>query len=295
MIILSLVCALAFASGGFSGKYLAAIGITSDNALKNHQKPLVSLLIAIVPILGILVILDKFHLTFLLPKIFPPTILIYLAGYFHEIIVGMGCFFLGLLLFLELGNKRFRPKIVQLLTAVAAISFSLSILLFFLQPVQALVAEPKIINGIVMQTTPYTCSPSSIATLARYTKRYPNLTEQDVVKLTKTNRFGTTTLSEIRAMSKLGLNPQYRHNLTIDDLIALNKPALLHVKEKKKTGKGVRFSHAVAFLSINPEKELILIGNPLYGIQIKTYRDFEQYWFGEAILVNLDKIRPSIS
>ncbi|MDJ0573102.1 MAG: peptidase C39 bacteriocin processing [Pleurocapsa sp. MO_192.B19] len=288
MLTLILVCALALAGGGIFGKNLAAIGITSDNALNNYQKPLVYLLIAIVPLLGILVILDKFHLASLLPKIFPPIILIYLAGYFNEIIVSMGCFFLGLLVFLELGGKRSRHKIIQLLVAIGAIAFALSILLFFLQPVQALVAQPKIINGIVIQTTPYTCAPSSIATLARYTKQYPNLTEKEVVKLTKTNRFGTTTLSEIRAMSQLGLNPQYRHNLTIDDLIALNKPALMHVKEKRKTGKGVRFSHAVAFLLINPQKELILIGNPLYGIQIKTFRDLDQYWFGEAILIDLE-------
>lgn len=178
------------------------------------------------------------------------------------------------------------------MVALGTISFALSILLFFLQPVQALVAvQPKIINGIVMQTTPYTCAPASIATLARLTRQHPRITEKEVVKLTKTNRFGTTTLSEIRAMEKLELNPQYRHNLTINDLITLNKPALLHVKEKRKTGKGVRFSHAVALLSINAQKGLILIANPLYGLQIKTFKEFSQYWFGEAILVDLEQAR----
>ncbi|MGL5795565.1 MAG: cysteine peptidase family C39 domain-containing protein [Waterburya sp.] len=286
MISLVLLCALAFTGGGILGKHLAAIGINSDNALKNYQKPLVWLLVAIAPFLGILIFLDKFNLAPLLPKIFPPILLIYLAGYFNEIIVGMGCFFLGLLFFLELTGKRSRKKLVELFIALSAIAFALSILLFFLQPVQTLVEQPKIINGIVIQTTPYTCAPSSIATLARYTKKHPQLTEQEVIKLTRTNLFGTTTLAEIRAMQKLNLNPQYRHNLTINDLITLNKPALMHVKEKRRKGKGVRFSHAVAFLGINPEKELILIGNPLYGMQIKTFNEFKGYWFGEAIVVN---------
>lgn len=286
MITLILVCALAFAGGGILGKNLAAVGINSDNALKNYQKPLVWLLVAIAPFLGVLIFLDKFNLAPLLPKIFPPILLIYLAGYFNGMIVGMGCFFLGLLVFLELAGKRSRKKLLELLLALSAITLALSILLFFLQPVQALVEQPKIINGIVIQTTPYTCAPSSIATLARYTKKHPQLTEKVVVKLTKTNRFGTTTLAEIRAMQQLNLNPQYRHNLTINDLITLNKPALMHVKEKRRTGKGVRFSHAVAFLGINPEKELILIGNPLYGMQIKTFTEFKGYWFGEAILVD---------
>ncbi len=287
---LVLVCALAFACGGMLGKNLAAVGVTSDNALQNYQKPLVWMLIAIAPLLGILVILDKLHLASMLPRIFPPMLLIYLAAYFNETIVGLGCFFLGLLLFLELSGKRSRQKIVQLMLALGTISLALSILLFFLQPVQALVAtQPKIINGVVMQTTAYTCAPASIATLARVTEQYPYLTEQEVVKLTRTNRFGTTTLSEIKAMEKLGLNPQYRHNLTVNDLIALNKPALLHVKEKRRTGKGVRFSHAVALLSIDAQKGLILIANPLYGMQIKTFSEFGQYWFGEAILVDLER------
>ena len=285
MMTLALVCVLAFSGGGFLGRNLAAAGITSDNALKNYQKPLVWLLIAIAPLLGLLIVLDKFNLAPFLPKIFPPLLLIYLAGYFNEVLVGLGCFFLGLLLLLEVSGKRSRQQIAQLLVALGAISFALSILLFFLQPVQALVAQPKIIDNVVLQTTPYTCAPSTIATLARYTKRHPNITEQEVTKITKTNRFGTTTLSEIKAMEKLGLNPQYRHNLTIDDLIATNKPALMHVKEKSKTGKGVRFSHAVALLSINPERKLILIGNPLEGMQIKTFEDLDEYWFGEAILV----------
>ena len=108
MTIKILVCALAFACGAMLGRNLAAIGINSDNALKNYQQPLVIILIAIMALLGILVILDKLHLTSLLPKLFPPMMLIYLAGYFNEIILGMGCFFLGLLLLLESSGKRSR-------------------------------------------------------------------------------------------------------------------------------------------------------------------------------------------
>ncbi len=286
MIILTLVCSFAFIGGALFGKNLAAIGVTSDNALKNHQKPLIWIVGAIAPILGVLIIIDKLNLGSVLPKIFPPMLLIYIAAYFNETIISMGCFCLGLLIFLELSNKRCRPKIRQLILAIATISCALSMLLFFLQPVQAMVEKPKIINGVVMQTTPYTCAPSSIATLGRFTRKYPQLTEQDVLKLTKTNRFGTTTLSEIRALEKLELNPEYRHNLTLQDLSDFGRPALLHVKEKNKNNKGVRFSHAVALLSIDLEKELLVIANPLYGIQIKTFRDMKEYWFGEAILVN---------
>jgi hypothetical protein len=287
MISLIVVCVLACGGGAILGKNLAAKGITSDNALKNYQQPLLWLLLAIAPFLVSLILLDKFHLAPLLPKIFPPMLLIYLAGYFNEILLGLGCFFLGLLVLLELSSKRSQPKILQLLVAISAIAFALSILLFFLRPIQTLVAQPKIINGIVMQTTPYTCAPSSIATLARYTKKHPNMTEKAAVELTKTNRFGTTTLGEIRALKKLDLNPQYRHNLTVDDLITLGQPAIMHVKEKNKTGKGVRFSHAVAYLAVDRPKKLVLIGNPLYGLQIKTFAELDRYWFGEAITLTI--------
>ena len=283
MISFVLVCVFAFGSGVIIGKKLALKGINSDNALKNYQKPLVRLLFAVASLLAVLILLDKFHLASLLPKIFPPMLLIYLAGYFHEIIVGLGCFFLGLLLLLELSGKRSKEKVIQVLVAMGTIAFALSILLFFMHPVRA--NQPKIVNRVVMQTTPYTCAPATIATLSRSTKRHLYLTEQDVIKLTKTNRFGTTTLREIKAMKQLDLDPQYHHNLTIKDLIALNKPALMHVKEKPKTGKGVRFSHAVAYLAIDPNKRLILIGNPLYGLQIKTFEEFDTYWFGELIAV----------
>ncbi|MEN9519094.1 MAG: hypothetical protein RLZZ381_1682 [Cyanobacteriota bacterium] len=285
MISLVFVSALAFGGGGILGRNLAAKGITSDNALKNYQKPLLYLLLAIASFLGSLILLDRYHLARLLPKILPPMLLIYLAGYFQQTLLGLGCFFLGLLVFLELSGKRSPRKILQLLVATGAISLALGILLFFLRPVQALVAQSKISDGIVMQTTLYTCAPASIATLARYTQKYPHLTEQEAVELTKTNRFGTTTLAEIRALKKLDLNPQYHHNLTINDLITLGQPALMHVKEKSKTGKGVRFSHAVAYLAVDRPKKLVLIGNPLYGLQIKTFAELDQYWFGEAIIL----------
>lgn len=237
MITLAIICGLAFIGGAIFGRVLAATGINSDNALENFQKPLVWGLAAIAILLGILIAIDKFNLVSILPKIFPPLFLIYLAGYFNETILGLGFFGLGLLVSLELAGKSSRRRIRQSIIASGIISLALSILLFFLQPVAPFVKSSIIINNIVIQSTPYTCSPASIATIARYIQKHPDITEKDVVKLTKTNRFGTTTLLEIKAMERLGLEPQYRHNLTLEDLINFNRPALLHVKEKRKLEK----------------------------------------------------------
>ncbi|VEP13049.1 conserved membrane hypothetical protein [Hyella patelloides LEGE 07179] len=285
MLILGLFSVTAFAVGGLWGKKLATDGVTSDNALLKHQKFFVSLIIAIAFIFIILIIIDKFNLTPLLPQILPSLLLIYLAGWYHRVIFVAGFFILGLLLFLELNGRYNQAKIYQLATAVTLITFVLSILGYFMQPVERLLDESKITNGVVMQTTFYTCAPSAIANLARYTEKHPQLTEKEAIKYTKTNRFGTTTLREIKAMAKLGLNPEYHHNLNIKQLFELEQPALLHVKERNKDDEGVRFSHAVALLFINQKNQLLIVGNPYYGLQIKTIKDMDDYWFGEAITI----------
>ena len=285
MLILGISCLLTFIAGSWWGKRLAAAGITSDNALEKHQKYLVSFVVVISLFLGLLVIIDKLNLAPLLPQIFPHIILIYLAATYDKFIFVSGFFILGLLVLLETSGKRSRNKIRKLMIAVGTISVALSLLLFFLQPVTKILGKSVIIDGIVLQSTQYTCAPSSIATLGRYTKKYPYLTEKDVTKITKTNRFGTTTLSEIKALKTLGFSPEYKHNLTIKDLININKPALLHVKERNKNNKGVRFSHAVALLTINQKNKQFVIANPYYGLQIKTVAEMKDYWFGEAIII----------
>ena len=274
-----------FVIGAWIGKLLANCGITADNALDNHQKPLIWILLGIGSIIMILLIVDNFNLAHWLPKVFPPLVLLYFAGYFYHLVIGFGCFTFGLLLFLELSGKQSRQRISQLIMSLGAIACALSILFVFLRPVDHLLGDAKVIDGVVWQTTSYTCAPSSIATLGRYSKIHPSSTEKEVVQLTHTNRFGTTTLAEIKAMKKLGLQPEYVHNLSLNNLAQTNKLALLHVKEKNLET-GHKFSHAVALLLVNPEEKLLVIGNPLYGVQVKTFAQMKNYWLGEAILVN---------
>lgn len=284
MLALGLFSLVSFVVGSIWGKKLAQRGITSDNALLKHQKFFVAVVIALALLFVALIFLDKLHLSSYLPQIFPPLLLIYFAGWYHSVIFVAGFFILGLLLFIELNGKYNKRKLTQLISALTLISFILSILGFCLQPVDKLLQESKIEYGVVMQTTFYTCAPSAIATLARFTRTHPQLTEQEAIKYTKTNRFGTTTLREIQAMEELGLNPEYLHNLTAQELLESDRPALLHVKERNKNDEGVRFAHAVALLAIDKQKQLFVIGNPYYGLQFKTIQDLDGYWFGEAIV-----------
>lgn len=108
------------------------------------------------------------------------------------------------------------------------------------------------------------------------------MTEKEVAKLTKTNRLGTSTLSEISAMKKLGLNPEYYANLSLKELLKRNQIALLHVREG---GISKQFAHSVALLEIDYKNQEVILGNPLFGIQTKAFKKLKDYWFGEVIFV----------
>ncbi len=88
---------------------------------------------------------------------------------------------------------------------------------------------------------------------------------------------------EIRTLQKLGFKPEYHRGLTNQDLLTRNQPAILHVKENISSR---RIPHAVALLSVESEKKIFEIANPLYGKQLKSIEDMEGYWYGEAIFVS---------
>ena len=170
-----------------------------------------------------------------------------------------------------------------MLIALVIISLILIFLVDQTLPIAKYLKTDKVVNDfVVLQTTGYTCAPATIATLGRYTKKYPNLTEKQVVKLTLTDKVGTSTLKEIQTLDELGFDPEYLNHLDVNQLVSINKPAILHVKEEYKNR---IVSHAIAFLGINESKQTILLANPLYGLQIRYYDDMRDYWNGEAIFI----------
>ena len=283
MVFIALICCVCALFGVFVGSKLAARGIRTDSTLEKCQGGILLGLIAIAGIIFSLVLIDRLNLIHWLPLIIPAFIQLYIAEYATDLILGSGCFILGLLLSVELLGKRSPKGMRQLFVAVAAIILPLTILLHYSLPVTGMIGEPRVIEGVVLQTTPYTCAPASIATLARFIGKHPHLSERDVATLTKTDRFGTSTLAEIRAMGKLGLEPKYKYGLKIEELAKTGQPALLHVREKFR---GKFITHAVALLSVDTEKQFLTIGNPLSGIQVKTFKQMEGYWLGEAVFVN---------
>ena len=84
-------------------------------------------------------------------------------------------------------------------------------------------------------------------------------------------------------MKKLGLNPDYHHDSTLDDLVNRKQMALLHVKQRWLSQ---QFPHAVVLMDIDIENEELILCNPLSGIETKPFSELEGYWFGEAIFIN---------
>ncbi|MGK7922049.1 MAG: cysteine peptidase family C39 domain-containing protein [Trichodesmium sp.] len=277
MIVIALICLVSIILGLYLGRKLADTGITAENSLVNHQKSTYIILIFLATVIITFLLSAKANL-----KLFPQIILLYIGEYINDFVLGLGWFSIGFLLGLELPIHGDRQRLQKLILAVIIITIPLAGLIHYSLPVTNLLGEPVIVEEVVLQTTNYTCAPASIATIARITGTLPNFSEKDAVILTGTNRFGTSTLAEMRALRRLGLASHFRDSLKTTDLLNLNLPALLHVKEPVNGG---YIPHAVVLLQVDEMSQTVTIGNPLYGQQVKTFDQMQEYWTGEAVVL----------
>ena len=273
--------ALAFSMGFWSGSVLAQRGVTADTALLNHQRQVYrwgAIALAVVLLFVIVMTAGKQS-----PWV-PSFLLLYLGAYWLQsvLIACMGCvgFFVGL----ERSGWRDRHRLQQLSLFVCIGVAAVGFLLHQQRPISNLLAAPRMIDGVVFQTTSYSCAAASIATLSHYLPLDAPVTEAEVVRLARTSRMGTSTLAEIRAMRALGMAPEYRRHLTIDDLVQRNQRAILHVMEPIGTAK---IGHAIALIDVDTETKTLKIANPLSGPAVKSFEDLEGYWLHEAVFATL--------
>ncbi|ACB50303.1 hypothetical protein cce_0952 [Crocosphaera subtropica ATCC 51142] len=269
--------------GSYLGNDLAKKGITAENALEKHQKTARIVFISLAGILTLLIIIDRSNISYYLPQVFPHILSLYIQAAFDNVLLSFGFFIFGLLFLLELSGLSSSKRRNQLLVGLGIITCCLSLLFYWFSPIVNDVGELRIVDGVVLQSTTVTCAPASIATLARLSGKHPAIDEKEVVKLTQTNRLGTNTLAEISAMEKLGLNPEYHYDFTLNELINRKQLALLHVKQRWLSQ---QFPHAVVLIDIDTEKEELILGNPLFGIEAKPFSELKDYWFGEVIFVS---------
>lgn len=289
MVGLSVISSIGFSLGAIGGVFIIKQGKNIEAILGKYYKIIIFgvffLIFSLFCLIFALFILDFLELDHLIPVLLPQNLMLYFGAYFDEMMLFFGFIILGVLIIINLWGHKTRREIIKLSAGITATVIALVLLMSKMLPVEGLIRQPAVVKGVVLQTTLYTCAPASIATLARFVGIQPHLTELEVAKIAKTQISGTSTLAEINTMDKLGLQPEYKTRLTIDNLVNIAQPALLHVKEKQAEQE-FRFSHAVALLKIEPERKILIIGNPLYGLEIKKFSQMQDYWFGEAIFVN---------
>ncbi len=277
---LSIIILISFLAGISIGRSLAQQGLTAANALQYHQKQVyvISLLaLGIGTLLGIVLSAGRSS-----PWV-PSFMLLYVGAYIWDAILAVCCFCTGLVLSLELAGWKDRQRLQQLILFLLVSVSATLFLIYYQLPITNLVQAARVSEGVVLQTTPYSCAAASIATIAQISQPESPITEEDVVRLAKTSRRGTSTIAEIYAMQALGLSPQYERNLSIQDLINRHQLAVLHVMEPVGATK---IAHTIALLSINPVNRTLTVGNPIYGRQIKTFAEMKDYWLNEAVFAD---------
>lgn len=261
--------------GAVLGRLLASRGVTAENALEGR-----GLLAA-----AILAVAGAFAAVLFFPERVPglgPAVQLLVQHLTINVTVLGGSFSIGLLLLMEWPGRKEKERARRLRFGVGVLSVLVGVLVWRSGPVEKLLGPATIFQGIVMQTTGYTCAPASIATLARWVGADTSSTEREVSRLTATTRWGTNTIMEVRAMEALGLRPRFALGLTVDSLLAHGGPALLHVNEPV----GPRtIRHAVALLEVDREAATVTLGNPLEGRRVMAFGELDGYWIGEAVLV----------
>jgi len=279
---LSIVAMISACLGGaYTGWWLARRGVTAENALKRYQRQVYwggSVLLGLVAFAVVVFRVGEREAGL------PDFLLLYSAAYFLPAILLLCCFCLGFIVLLERPGWRDPRRLQPLLLFVAVSGIGLAFLIYQALPITPLIRSPQILEGVVLQTTPYSCSAAAIATLDRRIHPSRQTTELEVAQLAGTTRQGTNTLGEIRAMEALGLAPQFQRNLTLQDSIERQQMAVLHVMESVG---GTHIVHAIALLDIDVDREMVTIANPLYGKQMKTFKEMKGYWLGEAIFVTV--------
>jgi hypothetical protein len=281
MSILLIVAMLVASVGGLGvGRILAQRGLTAENALKRHQRQVYRIglpMLGVGTCLGIMLTAGR-HSPWL-----PSWLLLYTGAYFWAVVLVLCSFCTSILVAVELPGWRDRFRLRQLLLFVLISGLGMTLLVYKNLPVSHLARSPRQVDGVVLQTTSYSCSAATIATLTRHLRHAVQPTERQVMELAGTTRQGTTTLGELRALRELGLEPDYQRGLTLDDLVERREVAVLHVIEPVP---GARIQHAIALLAIDTERQLILVGNPLYGQQVKTFEEMmDSYWIGAAVFL----------
>jgi hypothetical protein len=217
----------------------------------------------------------------LIQNLLPPGLQPHADLTLHPTATALASFVVAFLPALERSGWNEPERRRRMIVGVSVTSLLLGYLGWLSLPVRP--SEDLTLDGVVLQSTPFTCSAASIATIARLTGVDPTFTEAAAAEIARTTFGGTLTTGELRAVHRLGLEGRFARRLDVDSLVAHAGPAILHVNEPVAGGRRIR--HAVALLAIDVPGRTLTIGNPLEGRQEIPFDELGGYWIGEAVLV----------
>lgn len=261
-------------AGAVVGRRLAARGLTAENALTGRQRVAYAVFIGAAAGFALLYWAHKIPL---LPTWF---VLLGEAAVWPLVLLIASAAF-SLLIALEWPGRGDRKRLGAMLAGAAVLAFANAFLTWRLVPLAGSLAPARVVDGVIMQTTSYTCAPAAIATLLRALGDTA-ASEASMVALAGTSRTGTTTFREVQTMERLGLEPEFLRRLTPLDLARRGQIALLHVDEPVLA---TTVRHAVALLAVDSLRRTVTLGNPMYGVVVKSWASLPGYWTGETIFV----------
>jgi predicted double-glycine peptidase len=140
-------------------------------------------------------------------------------------------------------------------------------------------------SGVVIQSTGYSCAPSSLATICRLYGRV--LSEREAALAMAAGLNGTTIDEMALGAQAVGFpDATPVTNATLDQLAAVDRPALLSIEFG-----GVRNLHAVALLGLS--STTVYIADPLVGLHAMSYEAFARRWDGEAVFLGAPSFAAS--
>ncbi|BBM86419.1 cysteine peptidase family C39 domain-containing protein [Candidatus Uabimicrobium amorphum] len=141
----------------------------------------------------------------------------------------------------------------------------------------------KIVDSVCIQSTPTTCGPACLTTIARF--HGLKTTEQQMAHLSHTtNVWGTTSLRMLKAMRDF-LTPQKRlfsasvHYTDWEGLQKISKPCIVN------TEYSTYVNHVMVLFAI--ENGRVVLGDPLEGRIYLSKNRFMRMWTTEVITFNI--------
>lgn len=130
----------------------------------------------------------------------------------------------------------------------------------------------------VTQSTGWSCGAAALAWIARI-HGIP-ASERQMAKLAVTAPLrGTSTRGMLRALHRVGLDAHVVKPAAWHDLVAAPKPALIGWELTATVG------HSALVLSVDEDREIVEVGDPLSGVMHYERAEFEERWMRDLIVV----------